>query len=891
MILTALRGKGVASSDITFFSLHHKVPNLAILDKKRMPFAHNAEAAAFALLQQLRQLKPRLIVVNDEPTLRALLGRPYTLSQVRGSVYEFDGLPMLVLDKFENLWADTWKSARDDSDDPAKTKRTFGKAGKWVFGLDLEKLARYATGRQKNEPHFEFILCQTVEDVRYHCERAKCATLLATDTETRNGYITVVSFTYDDAGRLYTFCVPFSDPWADDGCVWSFADDLAVRRLIADLLASPVPKTVQNIMYDCAYFVHEGMTPVNVLYDPSIMTWALWCEAPKKLHFITSYFVDTYRYWKDERKGMAEDNTGRTRDDLLRYWEYNGRDSHYLWLDTKELVSRIIQTPWAISNYNSALALSLGPCFAASLRGMKHSKHRHSHIMRAKMEAARAGEADVRRLTGEADFNLRSTQDVAWFLYDFLGAKPTRIQSKKDDEGKRGRKKKYGPRSTDEKVLKLIKEQRNPLVNNFIDRLLRAKKPASDLSKYGDYDELTINGRFVSWLNPTATTTSRFNSTSGQFWKGTNAQNIQVPMREMFVADPDYCYVSFDYSASDDVFIAYECEDPDKIARVTDRTRDTHCHHCSIFFQMDYQKIYDGWKNEESWVVDEPRGVRQITKKVTHGRNYREEAETMYNLMGRDAVIAAARALGHTAPERYNDAQLIGVCAYLIDMYDHPIRGMYKRLRPWQGEIVRDAVKNGNKATFAHGFTRHFFGNLAEDHAAQRELSACYGQSATAGNINRALRKIYYSGLDDGTTCLFVSQVHDNLMFLVHKEHLHRIVPEIRRIMEAPTSIHGRSMFVPVDTKVGLTWSKYMLSYKPDLTWEKIMAYEKEKFGDRYSKPVEPVHIKVDLSDLDFGALDGLMGSDISDDEDEIPDGSGLEFEETGSVPEHAAAQ
>lgn len=860
-----------------------------------MPFAHNAEAARFALAQQLDQIKPRLIVVNDEPTLRTLVDKPYTLSQVRGSVYEFAGLPVLVLDKFENLWSDTWKSNSDEKE--PNSKRTFGKAGKWVFGLDLDKLARFALGRRKNEPRFDFTICRTVDEVRGYCERAKRATLLATDTETRSGYITVVSFTFDEQGRLLTFCIPFSDPWSNfDGLYWgNFDEERDVRRLIGDLLASPVPKTIQNLMYDCAYFVNEGYVPENVLYDPSIMMWALWCEAPKKLHHISSYFLDDYRYWKDERKGMAEDNTGRTRDDLLRYWNYNGRDSHYLWLCTRELVARIVQVPWALSNYNSAVALSIGPCFAASLRGMKHSKQRHAHIMKLKEKAALEGQADIRKMTGEPDFNLRSTNDVAWFLYDFLGAQPTRIQSKKEDEGKGKRKKKYGPRSTDEKVLRLIKEQRNPLVNNFIDRLLRAKKPASDLSKYGAYHELTMNGRFVSWMNPTGTTTSRFNSGNNQFWQGTNAQNIPASMREMFTADDDYVIVNFDYKASDAVFIAYECEDPEMIVTMTDPKVDPHCKHCAKFFQLDYQVVYEAYKKDEAWVVDEPRGVRQITKKVAHGRNYREEAETVYNLMGRDAVVAAARALGHTAPERYNDAQLINVCRILIDLYDHPIKGMYKRVRPWQGEIVSGAVKRGNIATFAHGFTRHFFGNLAEDQAAQRELSACYGQSATAGNINRSLRQVYYSGLDDGSTCLFFGQVHDSLMFLVHKEHLHRVVPEIRRIMEAPTTIHGRSMFVPVDAKVGLTWSKHMLTYKPDLTYEAIMAYEKEKFEEKYSKMPVIAQASAAINDFNLDDLDAMLGnlggSDISDDDEEEFQGSAGIYDETGLLPEHQAAQ
>jgi hypothetical protein len=161
---------------------------------------------------------------------------------------------------------------------------------------------------------------------------------------------------------------------------------------------------------------------------------------------------------------------------------------------------------------------------------------------------------------------------------------------------------------------------------------------------------------------------------------------------------------------------------------------------------------------------------------------------------------------------------------------------------------------------------------VAEDHATQRELSACYGQSATAGNINRALRTIYYSGLDDGHRCLFVGQVHDSLMFLVHRTSIHTVIPRIKEIMEEPTVIHGRSMSVPVDAKLGLTWGKKMASYSSDLTWEDLVEYEKKYYGDKYKVQPEDgiTDTKVNLSDLDFddpNLLDLYM--DIPDDEED----------------------
>jgi hypothetical protein len=152
-------------------------------------------------------------------------------------------------------------------------------------------------------------------------------------------------------------------------------------------------------------------------------------------------------------------------------------------------------------------------------------------------------------------------------------------------------------------------------------------------------------------------------------------------------------------------------------------------------------------------------------------------------------------------------------------------------------------VKNGNVASFAFGFTRKFLRDLEKDHEGQRALSSCYGQSGTAGNINRSLIEIFFRGIDDGCMVLFLLQVHDSLFFMVHKDKIHSTIPVIREIMERATEIHGRKVVIPTDCKVGITWSKHMLSYKPELTYEDILAFEEEKFGKKYPKEeiIEPI--------------------------------------------------
>jgi len=840
VITSALQQVGVKGSEVIFNDLHIKTPTLSEHGPNKMPDKWAMNSARKALDDDIKILRPKLIVINDEDTLRTITGEKYALGTVRGSVYFYRDIPCVVCDSFHSM--------------------RYREHGQFAFELDLAKIGRWATGRQKNEPSFSLTICRNVQEVEAEVAQSIASELVATDTETAGGFITCVSYSrVERTGNVRTFVVPFFDPWEENGAYWkTVTDESKVRQALVKLNAAPVVKVLQNGTYDCAYFIKEGMPLVNYLVDTQNLMHSVWCEAPKSLHNIASYFVDHYTYWKDESKGVKEDGFGKDHSAIERYWRYNGLDSYYTLLGAVELLRIIRALPWAMRNYNSEFRLSIGPCLAASLRGIKVDPFRHAKIMAQKSKEAEEGREDLRRLSGEDDFNVNSTYDVAWLLYDVMGVKTTRLQRKGS---------KLGPRSTDEKVLKLMKEQGNAFANNAIDRILKAKKPAAVLSKYGDLRELCYTGnRFLSWHNAAGTDTFRLNSGSSQFWTGTNAQNFQPEVQEMFVADTDYVFVDADFSASDDWFIAHEAEDEDKIALLKSG-RDVHCTHASVFFKRPYDEIFRGYKAKEEWVVHPITGVRQSSKKIAHGKNFRMQATMMYNLMGRDAAVATARAMGYANPERMTDKELIGMCDVLCDKYDHPRTGMYKRIRPWQDETVVELKRRDGLATNAFGITRKFFGK-PDDHATQRKLSAYFGQSGTSGNANRSLNTIFWSGLDDGKNVLFLVQVHDSLKFLVHKSALGKIA-EIKRIMEQRITIKGREFFVPVNIEVGLTDGKKMLPWREDITYEEIAAHEKKTYAEKFpATNMDQFINNMNMIDFDMDALDKELASRFGDEQD-----------------------
>jgi len=797
-----------ADTHVAYRSLHTKVPGLKgeIVEgkKKRKAVDEKTRAVALhALAEYISETNPTVIAVDDERTIHAITGKSYAQMTVAGSVYYANGIPVVCLNTVASL-------------------RMFG-YGKFVYEMHLAKLVRYANGSITPEPPFNYTLCTTAEQVQQHCRAAKRASMLALDIETRYTFITSIAYTYDTPdGNVHTFAVPFFHPMKPTGEYWPGASETVVRALLRDLHASSVPKVTQNGTYDQAYCIDQHMPFTSWWLDTQIFMHSLWVEAPRDLASIASYFVDRYQYWKDDSKGVKDDTFGKTEADLLTYWRYNGLDTYYTYLGARALLRQIRPVSWALKNYSDTFSLAVGPYFAMGLRGSKMHKARHAQIVDKYAKLAKRNVESVKRFVDEPDYNPGSPQHNAWALYDLLCVKPTRLQRKGS---------KYGERSTDEKVLKLIKEQNNVFANHFINRLLAAKKPTNIVSNFGEYERVALNGRFTYTLAP-LTDTSRCRSSHSPFWVGRNVQNVQAKLREFIVADDDYFLVEIDYSASDDRFIAYESEDPAKMELV-ESGKDPHCFHASVFFSMPYDKIVEGWKNEEPWCVDPISGVRQNTKRIGHGKNFLMGSTMLYNLMGREAAIATAKALGHPEAESMTDKELIAVCQSLSDKYDHPKFGMYLRLREWQDSVAVDCARNGGLASTAYGFTRKFFGDPLKEHRVRRKIAAFYGQGDTAGNINRATKAIWYDGIDDGNTIMLIKQVHDSLVFLVHKSHM-AAVPLIIEIMEKPVTIHGRSMRVPVDVKVGLTWGKQMLSWKPELTYADLCAHEEKAFGAVY---------------------------------------------------------
>ncbi len=799
---------GLNPADIFFVSIHHKVPNMWIRKAKtKNKWITNQEKENEfhkTMDYYIKATKCTLIVVNDAATLGFITGHYTSLDLCRGSFYTYRGITVLVSDF-------------------TSTKVHSVKHFPWVMLQDLGKIRRWSEGEKRYEPKFNYTVVREYVDINRAVDYLRDCFFISTDIETAGDFITCVGFTgIKHNGDIHSFVFPFYNPLKDGNCHWKQENHETLAWLaIREIGNLPAYKVLQNGAYDSAYFIKYRIPLRNYLFDTLHLFHSIWCEAPKKLNFLTSLFVDHCRYWKDELKGDKDERVPTTPEGLERYWRYNALDCHNTLLVAVFIIAYLAKPglAWARSNYNIEFSSQVGPALAMSMRGSLLNKNRQSKKTIEWLEEHTKNLKMLRVMTDDTEFNPNSPDQVASLLYDVLGAVPVKMRGKK----------KLGARSTDEKALKLVRIQ-HPLFARYIDTVWATKKPLNNCSKYGTPSVnksgkpiglKALHGRFMYQYGAAGTDTGRYSGQYHQYWIGTNPQNVPDKVRDMIIADPGYVLFEPDYSQSDNYFVAFECEDPDMMKNVTD-DRDTHAVHAEFFFKTPFQEVADAHKRGEDWVDHPINGIRQNAKRIVHGSNYRMAGFTLYVTMGHEAVVATAKQLGHADAHLWPQKRLVQLCDALLVSYHK----LYPKLPSWFETSVREAVKNGNRATCAFGRTRIFFGNLANDEAIQRTLSAYFGQGGTAGNINDTLIKCYFESDLEEQGLIMLKQTHDSILMLIPEDKLW-LCKKFLTIMEKECIIKERKFTVPVEAMIGYSWGKKgMIPYRDDIKLDEIRANE-----------------------------------------------------------------
>lgn len=575
----------------------------------------------------------------------------------------------------------------------------------------------------------------------------------------------------------------------------------------------PVRKTFQNGVYDCAWYLYYGLPVRNYAYDSMSMWWSLYPDLPRRLDFISSVLLDDYQYWKGDRKD----------EDFDVYMNYGMSDTESTLRNTMKLIKLLEENDQARVNFFFAHMRCLSG-LGMSAKGLAVDESVMDEIGAAlNVEAVKALES-LRYLVADPDFNPSSPAQKKHLIYNLLGAK---FRTAKGRPAKR-----IEDASTGAIPLRSMRSD-HPLFRMVANSILDAQTPAKQISNVvgiARFPAGSTGSRFLTSYDGVGTTTTRFSSRGSAFGHGGNGQNIRKKYRRFGRADVGCFYFEADYSAADDVFVAYESQEQKKIDLVLSGM-DGHAVNACIFFpNWTYEGIVAGKKADDPLIVHPTTGIRQITKKVVHGTHYLMAALTMFNNAGREAIVAAAIQGGYEDAGRWPQQRLVEYCGFLASRF----REHYPRFQlegdsvdSWYRELRREVVSTGGFLTPFRYFQR--FASDPHDDSTLRAVAATAGQAGTAGRINTVLDELAHGFIPKffrdnenpsygdapkrvGEALNGISirqQTHDSMGFNVNPMQrgwlagLQGVLDSFHR----PIPIYGRAVHVGVEWDASIYWA------------------------------------------------------------------------------------
>lgn len=168
---------------------------------------------------------------------------------------------------------------------------------------DLMKAKREAQFPEIRRPQRKILYNPSEEEVTQWVEetlRAK-PRLLAADTETKGGQITMISFARK---RDEAIVVPFFDPAKPGRSYWATPEqETRIWRQVQRLLSLPL--LWQNGLYDLQYICKMGFLPANCVEDTMLLHHSLFPELQKGLGFLGANYTDEAS-WKLMRTKKAD---------------------------------------------------------------------------------------------------------------------------------------------------------------------------------------------------------------------------------------------------------------------------------------------------------------------------------------------------------------------------------------------------------------------------------------------------------------------------------------------------------------------------------------------------------------------------------------------------------
>lgn len=587
---------------------------------------------------------------------------------------------------------------------------------------------------------------------------------------------------------------------------WSEEEEPIVWSALSSWLADETcPKICHNALYETTVlgWRHQCLV-AGIVDDTMFKQWEIYNELEKSLGVCTSLWIEE-PYYKDDRRSDGDTKLN-----------YNFKDSACTFGINTPMERYLLSNPSQHAHYKFNVSL-INPFTYMHLRGCRFDTSRASaHSTRASEELSHLNsriDAITLPVLGHP-FNVKSTHDKQWLLYDFLGHEPS---------------KRWGKSTKEELLLRYYSKRK--------DEVLRLVIQAVSLrTRLSDIEKLTPNsdGRIRTAYDPVATVTGRLNSRSSSITEqigvvksgprkgspvyqefGTNLQNVTKALRDVFVTDSDdYLFFQADLEGADAWTVAADlaaCGDSRMLDDLRARVKPSKLllrmleeiesgRDPSLIARMDSAQAKiecDKVLVPEGLLPDgRPADWKYVTmKRVQHGTNYLGKPETIAAVIFKDSD-----GLIDVPVSTVDKYQRLYLLRYNIDL---------------RRRYIHDQLSTTGCLVTASGTRRKFFGirnsKLIDDELI-RQAMASEPQTNTTYSTNLALSRLWRDPANRRRSGgLFIEpllQVHDALagQFPARLRDFAR--DRINTYFDNELTIHGIKITIPADIKVGRSWGE-----------------------------------------------------------------------------------
>lgn len=629
------------------------------------------------------------------------------------------------------------------------------KYAKFLLDRDIGKFKHI----DKPVMQLSFKVCETIADMVGAAAQLKQCLIISIDVETLpDARLSCISFCglLPAGNQTVSYVIPFFDwglpHWKEEGM-----HEKAIRCMQI-ICNNEVPKLMFNDTYDAQYLIYYRAYPRNLVLDSLGLQHCIYAELPKDLAFTSSMWCYDYYYWKYEAAVAQKAH------DIRAYWGYCAKDS---WYALRCALNMFKEYPaYAVRNYQMLFKLTY-PYLYCAFEGWAIDEKVKEDAKTAAESVVAKELADLRTMSNCSTFNPGSPKQVGSFIYKVIGAKVI----KKTDTGQP---------STNDKVLSRVAEQ-HPLLARIITSVVSYREKAKAVSTY--FSIKLMHGRLMFSFSPFGTETGRSASRASNFYCGTQIQNIPPYAKGMCVADPGYTLVEPDNSKSEAWCVAFIHQVPALKKALADTAKDFYKTLGTLFFSIPYEQVTKEMRND-------------LLKRIVHAANYMMGVRTLIEQAGVPKLMVAMQMIGWIGKNIEEFAK------HLIETYHKPFPEIRKGYAAIRTEILRT-----QKLVSVLGYTRYFFGNIAEDHGVLRGAVAHAPQNLSVIILNKGFWNCYKICLASKGEYRLKAQIHDSIPGQVLTTRLDYYKPLIMEAMRHPIVIHGDTMTIPVEFKSGPAWN------------------------------------------------------------------------------------